>query len=368
MMENRFKTGIVTACTVGCSLLFASCGDAPAVSVTHHYETVTLGRSSRTFDSYYAATLKGRQDVEIRPQVSGTITEICIEEGAVVHKGQPLFIIDQVPYKAALQTAEANVEVARANVATAEITAQSKEALYRKNIVSEYEYRTSSNTLQSRRAELALAEAQEIKARNDLSYTVVASPVDGIAGMIAYRVGALVGPEIAEPLTRVSDNGTMHAYFSMTENQMLSLRRDGESPDALLEGMPDVQLRMSNGELYAEKGRIDAISGVIDPSTGAISVRASFPNKKYVLTSGGSGAIVYPYESQDVIVIPQSATFEIQDKIYVWKVVDGKAAATLIEVQPVSNGREYIVTTGLDAGERIVTEGVGTLKEGVQID
>lgn len=368
MMRNKFKTGIVAACTASCSLLFVSCDDSPAVNVTHRYETMTLERSTKTFDSYYAATLKGQQDVEIRPQVAGTITKICIEEGAVVRKGQPLFIIDQIPYKAALQTAEANVEVARANVATAEITAQSKEALYKKNIISEYEYRTSNNTLQSCRAELALAEAQEVKARNDLSYTVVTSPVDGIAGMIAYRVGALVGPEITEPLTRVSDNGTIHAYFSMTENQMLALRRDGESPDALLEKMPNVQLRMSNGELYAEKGRINAISGVIDPATGAISVRASFPNKKYVLTSGGSGMVVYPYESHDVIVIPQSATFEIQDKVYVWKVVDGKAVATLIEVMSVSDGREYIVTGGLDAGERIVTEGTGTLKEGVQID
>lgn len=367
-MKNRLKTGIAAASAVVCLSFASSCGDKQTADVVHSYETLTLERTSRTFDSYYAATLKGCQDVEIRPQVSGTIVKICIGEGAVVRKGQALFIIDQVPYEAALQTAEANVEVARANVATAEITARSKEELYRKNIVSAYEYQTSRNTLQSRRAELELAEAQEVSARNNLSYTVVKSPVDGIAGMIAYRVGALVGPEITEPLTRVSDNKSMHAYFSMTENQVLALRRDGTSLDSLLYGMPDVRLRMSDGTLYSEKGRIDAISGVIDPSTGAISVRATFPNEKYILTSGGSGTVVYPYELHDVIVIPQSATYEVQDKVYVWKVVDGKAVSTLIGVMEVSNGQEYIVTEGLAEGEQIVTEGVGMLEEGCRLE
>lgn len=367
-MKKTLGNPLGCVLSVCCCVLMTACGDTPQTPVERHYETLAIGRSSKTFDSYYTATLRGRQDVEIRPQVAGTITAIRVEEGAVVRKGQTLFIIDQVPYQAALQTAEANVEVARANVATAEITAESKEQLYKKNIVSMYDLRTSRNTLQSQRAALVLAEAQAVNARNDLSYTEVKSPVDGIAGMIPYRVGALVGPDISEPLTRVSDNRQMHAYFSMSENQVLALRRNAGSLEKVMEQMPQVELRLSDGTRYPEKGRIDAISGVIDPTTGAISLRATFPNEDYILSSGGSGSVVYPYVVENAVVIPQAATYEVQDKIYVYKVVDGKAVSAMIEVLDVSDGREYVVTEGLAEGDVIVAEGVGTLKEGTQID
>lgn len=350
-----------------CLFLLLSCTEKKTDETTKSYETLTLSLGSKSLTSRYTATLQGRQDVEIRPQVSGTITAVCAAEGEPVSKGQTLFIIDQVPYEAALKTAEAQVKVARADVSTSKLTAESKDELYRKNIISALEKQTADNTLQSQLASLALAEAQETNARNNLSYTVVKSPVDGTAGMMPYRVGALVGPDITTPLTTVSDNSEVYAYFSMTEAQILSLSRQSGSIRKALDEMPAVKLLLSDGSEYAYSGKIDAVSGVIDATTGAVSLRATFPNAEGVILSGGSATIIFPYERESCIVIPQSATYEVQDKVYAYKVVDGCAVATLIHVSTTSDGKEYIVEEGLKAGDVIVTEGVSTLKEGTAI-
>lgn len=350
-----------------CLFLLLSCTEKKTDETTKSYETLTLLPGSKLLTSRYTATLQGRQDVEIRPQVSGTITAVCAAEGEPVSKGQTLFIIDQVPYEAALKTAEAQVKVARADVSTSKLTAESKDELYRKNIISALEKQTADNTLQSQLASLALAEAQETNARNNLSYTVVKSPVDGTAGMMPYRVGALVGPDITTPLTTVSDNSEVYAYFSMTEAQILSLSRQSGSIRKALDEMPAVKLLLSDGSEYAYSGKIDAVSGVIDATTGAVSLRATFPNAEGVILSGGSATIIFPYERESCIVIPQSATYEVQDKVYAYKVVDGCAVATLIHVSATSDGKEYIVEEGLKAGDVIVTEGVSTLKEGTAI-
>lgn len=179
-------------------------------------------RGTRTLNQNYTAVINGRQSVEIRPQVSGTITQICIDEGAKVKKGQTLVIIDQVPYEAALQTAVANVKNAEAAVATARLTAESKEELFKEHVVSDFDLQTARNSLFQAEATLAQAKADEINARNNLSYTEVKSPVDGVSGMLPYRVGALVDASISTPLTTVSDDEEMYVYFSMTESQILS--------------------------------------------------------------------------------------------------------------------------------------------------
>lgn len=347
--------------------LLVSCTEKQAGKTTKSYETLTLLSAPKSLVSRYTATLQGRQDVEIRPQVSGTITEVCVAEGEPVSKGQTLFIIDQVPYEAALKIAQAQVKVARADVSTAKLTADSKDELFRNNIISVLEKQTADNTLQGRLASLALAEAQETNAWNNLSYTVVKSPVDGTAGMMPYRVGTLVGPDITTPLTTVSDNSEVYAYFSMTEAQILSLSRQSGSLRKALAGMPGVKLLLSDGSEYAYSGKIDAVSGVIDATTGAVSLRATFPNAEGVILSGGSATIIFPYERASCIVIPQSATYEVQDKVYAYKVVDGCAVATLINVSATSDGKEYIVEDGLKAGDVIVIEGVSMLKEGTAI-
>lgn len=306
--------------------------------------------------------------MEIRPQVGGTITKVCIDEGAKVEKGQALFIIDQIPYQAALETAVANVKSAEAAVATSRLTAESKEELFKEHVVSSFDLQTSRNALLEAEAALAQARAQETSARNDLSYTVVKSPVNGVASMIPYRAGALVDASISTPLTTVSDDEEMYVYFSMTENQILSLIRQYGSLDKTLAQMPEVELRLSDGLVYGHKGKIDAMSGTIDTGTGSVSLRATFPNPERMLRNGGSGTVIFPYTRENVLVIPQEATYEIQDKVFVYRVVDGKAASTHVTVFPINDGKEYIVEEGLKKGDVIVAEGAGLLQEGTPIN
>lgn len=326
-----------------------------------------VSRGSRTLSQSYTAVINGRQSVEIRPQVSGTITQVCIAEGAQVKKGQTLVIIDQVPYKAALETAIANVKSAEASVATARLTADSKEQLFKENVVSAFDLQTARNSLLQAEATLAQAKAEEVNARNNLSYTEVKSPVDGVSGMLPYRVGALVDASITTPLTTVSDDTEMYVYFSMTESQVLSLIRQYKTLDEAMKQMPEVELKLSDGLTYAHKGRIDAISGTIDTSTGAVSLRATFPNPEHMLRNGGSGTVIFPYIKENVLIVPQEATYEIQDKIFVYKVVDGKATFSQVSVFPVNNGKEYIVESGLEEGETIIAEGAGLVQEGTVV-
>lgn len=350
-----------------CCMTFASCDKNNVTKTNAIYKTMEVTLSDKRLQSLYSATISGRQDVEIRPQVSGLITQVCIQEGANVKKGQILFVIDQVSYRAALQTAMANVENAKANVATAQLTADSKQELYNQNVVSSFELQTAQNTLRSQQAALAQAQAEEINARNNLSYTEVKSPSHGVAGMIPYRIGSLVNSSVTTPLVTISDDEQMHVYFSMTENQVLALSRENGSLKNALQAMPEVQLQLSDGSLYAERGKVDAISGIISSSTGAISLRALFPNPDRILRSGGSGNIVFPYEKKKCIVIPQAATYEIQDKIYVYKIVDGKTKSTQITLFNVNDGKEYIVESGLQTGDVIIAEGAGLLKNGIEV-
>lgn len=347
--------------------LAGGCKQMPKMEANNEYQVMTISLTDKSLSSNYTATIKGKQDVEVRPQVSGVITEVCIAEGATVKKGQPLFIIDQVPYKAALQTALANVETAEANVATAQLTADSKKELFNQNVVSDYDLQTAQNTLRAQKASLTQAKAQEISARNDLSYTVIKSPSSGVVGMIPYRLGTLVNSSIATPLVTVSEDSEMYVYFSITEKQLLALSQQKRTATNTLQTMPDVQLQLSDGSLYHENGKIDAISGIIDATTGAIPVRAVFSNPDRVLRSGGAGNIILPHKKENCIVIPQTATYEIQDKIFVYKVENGIAKSTPVTVFTINNGKEYIVESGLSAGDIIVADGAGLLREGTPV-
>lgn len=328
---------------------------------------MTLSPADRMISSTYSATIRGRQDIDIYPQVGGTLTKVCVTEGQRVKNGQTLFIIDQVPYEAALQTAVANVESANASLATAQLTYDSKQELFKENVVSSFDLSTAKNSLLAAKAQLAQAKAQEINARNNLSYTVVKSPADGVVGTLPYRVGALVSSNLAQPLTTVSDNSDMYVYFSMTENQLLGLIRQYGSKEEALKSMPAIDLQLNDKSSYPQKGQIESISGVIDRSTGTVSLRAVFPNKEGLLHSGGAGNVIIPVQKTGALVIPQTAAFEIQDKRYVYKVVDGKAQSSQIQVTRVDGGREFIVDEGLAAGDVIVSEGVGLLREGAPV-
>lgn len=358
----------VGTCLVTLLGLLTACTQSAGTSQEGGYKTMTVKKENRLLTNSYSAVVKGRQSVEIRPQVSGTITDICVKEGAKVQKGQVLFVIDQVPYQAALQTAVANVKSAEAAVATARLTSDSKEELFKEKVVSDFDRQTARNSLLEAEASLAQAKAAETNARNDLSYTVVRSPVNGVAGMSSYRVGTLVNSSITTPLLTVSDDEEIYVYFSLTENQILSLVRQYGSVEKALAGMPKVSLQLSDGTTYAHEGTVDAISGTIDTETGAISLRAVFPNPEGMLRNGSTATLVLPYTKNDVLVVPQEATFEIQDKVYVYKVnADGKAESAQVAVFPLNNGQEYIVESGLQEGDVIVAEGAGLIQENTQI-
>ncbi len=361
------KRNFVKASLAVCMLTLVSCGQAPVAQGPGEYAVMTVSTTDREVPSNYSATIRGRQDIDIYPQVAGTISQLCVTEGQRVAKGQPLFIIDQVPYKAALQTAEANVAAAKAGVATAQLTYDSKKELFAKQVISQFDLSTSENQLLTAKAQLAQAEAQRVNAANNLSYTVVKAPADGVVGTLPYRVGALVSASIPQPLTTVSDNSDMYVYFSMNENQLLGLTRAYGSIDNTLKNMPDVQLRLNDGSIYDKSGRIESISGVIDPSTGTVSLRAAFENRGGLLHSGGSGSIILPSIYKDCIVVPQLATFQLQDKVYVYKVIDGIATSQMIDVEKISDGKEYIVRSGLTPGDVIVVEGVGLMREGTPV-
>ena len=361
------RTTILHAAAILCAAAMAACGEAPVQTGASEYAVITVGTVDRTIPSTYSATIRGRQDIDILPQVSGTISQLSVTEGQTVRAGQTLFIIDQVPYKAALQTAEANVEAAKAGLATAQLVYDSRKELFAKNVVSEYDLRTAENSLLTAKASLAQAEAQAVIARNNLSYTVVKSPSNGVVGTLPYRVGALVGPSMPQPLTTVSDNTAMYVYFSMNESQLLALTREYGSMDKAVAAMPEVELTLSDGSTYQHKGRIESVSGVIDRQTGSVQLRAVFPNEGRILHSGSTGNVVLPNVRKGCIVVPQNATFEIQDKVYVYKVQDGKAVSEMIQVEKISDGREYIVVSGLKAGDVIVGEGVGMLREGTPV-
>ena len=320
-----------------------------------NYPLLTLQPEDRQLTVNYSAVIEGKQDVEVRPQVSGTITQVLVEEGARVHKGQVLFVIDQIPYRAALQKAQAAVATAEANEATAKQTLDGKLSLYEDKVISDFELRTAKNEYKSAQAALLQAQAELTDAQNNLSYTEVKSPVDGYAGMTSYRIGALVSASMTDPLIRVSDNSEMYAYFSLSEKQVLTLTAQYGSLDQALTSFPEVSLELNDGSIYGQKGKIDVISGIIDKTTGTISLRAVFSNPDKRLMSGGSANIIVPYDRTQCIVIPQGGTYEIQNRIFAFKV---------IEVFEINDGTEYIVEKGLQAGDVIVSEGAGLLKDG----
>lgn len=351
------------------AFITTSCADDKTESKSSSvYPVQTIELTDRTIMSDFAASITGCQTVEIRPQVDGLLTRICIREGDKVRKGQVLFEIDPAQFQAAYDIAQANVNSAEAAVSTAQLVLDSNKELYQEKVISDFELNTAKNKLSEAKAKLNLAKAELEKAATNLSYTKVKSPVNGVASMIPYRVGALVGSNIATPLVTVSDDGDIYTYFSMAENQMLNMVRQYGSLKNVLAEMPEVEFRMSNGEIYPLKGHIDAVSGTINNSTGAVSFRAVFPNPDRLLRDGGTGTVIIPQNYDSCIVIPQSATYELQDKKFVYKVIDGKATSSEITVLPQSNGKEYVVTEGLGKGDVIVSEGAGLIKEGTVIN
>ena len=333
-----------------------------------NFETMEVITKDITMTTKYSATIRGRQDIDIMPQVSGTLTRLCVTEGQKVSAGQTLFIIDQVPYQAALNTAQASLESAKAGLATAQLNYDSKKKLFDQQVISDVELQTAYNSLQTAKAQLAQCEAQLVNARNSLSYTIVKSPSNGVVGSLPYRQGALVGPSMPQPLTTVSDNNQMYVYFSINEAQLLSMTRESGSLEAAISAMPEIKLLLVDGSEYNYTGKVESVSGVVDRSTGTVQVRAVFDNPEKLLHSGSTGNVLIPTTYKNKIVIPATATVQIQDKFKVYLVdKDNIAHEQLVTTESLSNGKEYVIKEGLNVGDVIVAEGAGMLRDGQDI-
>lgn len=288
-----------------------------------------------------------------------------------MRKGQPLFTIDQVQFQAAVDQAQAQVNAARTAVANAQITADNNKALYDRNIISENAWQVADNQLRQAKAQLVQAQASLTSAKKNLSYTVVVAPSDGVVGSIPSREGSLASPSSMTPLTTISDNSEMYAYFSLTEKDLLEMTNGGTtSLSEAIKSIPAVKLALANGTTYPIEGKIATISGVIDNSTGSASVRALFNNPSGMLRSGNTGQVNIPVKAENAIVIPQKATFEVQDLKYVFILNDSnKTVTTPIQVQSLNDGKNYVITSGLKPGDRVVTEGIGTtVRAGMEVN
>ena len=365
----RFLNLLACGCAfMAAGVLVSSCSKAEKKADFVAFKTTKVAKKDMVTNRKYSATIRGCQDVEVYPQVGGTLKQICVSEGERVRRGQTLFVIDQVPYKAALNTAEAALKSAKAAEATAALNFESKRTLREQNVVSDFDLKTAENSLLSAKAQVAQAEAQVVNARNNLSYTVVTSPADGVVGVLPYRQGALVGSNIMEPLTTISDNSSMWVYFSMSEAQFLDMTRNSGSPEKAVGAMPAVRLLLVDGSEYAYKGKVETVSGVIDRNTGSVQLRAVFDNPEGMLHSGSTGNVVIPVVHKDALVVPATAVMQIQDRHRLYTVdKDGLAKGVNVSVDPQSSGKEFILTGGVAAGTEIVAEGVGMVYEGQKV-
>ena len=352
-------TASLTACGGG--------GSMPKFG-NNEFPVETVGVNSASLQSTYPATIKGIQDVEVRPKVSGFITRVYVHEGQVVKAGQPLFSIDSETYQAAVRQAQASVNTARAQLNTARLTYENNKKLFDKKVIGQYELSTAQNTYATAQASLSQAMAALASAKETLSWCMVKSPAAGVIGSLPYKAGALVSASSVDPLTTVSDVSTVEVFFSMSENDILGLTKTAGSVTAALKDLPEVKLQLVDGSLYNHPGKVVKMSGVINSSTGAYSLIAHFANPERLLKSGGAGQIIIPRTDNHAIVIPQEATVSVQDKLFVYKVgKDNKVYYTEIKVNPQNDGNTYIVTSGLSVGDRIVIKGLTKLSDKMKI-
>lgn len=372
------KTTIRLSTILFLGAVLASCGGkddkaakaAAAAAQPQAYPVFAVASQSTTLDSDYPATIEGIQNVDIRPKVDGFVEKIYVDEGAVVKKGQLLFKIMAPQYEQQVRTAAAAISSAEADVNAAQLQVNKTKPLVEKDIISKYDLEAAQLTLQSRKAALAQAKAALVNARVNLGYTSITSPVDGIVGSIPFKAGSLVSSSTAEPLTTVSNTSRVYAYFSLNEKQLLDFANvyKGKTLAAQMKNIPPVSLVLADGSTYAQNGKIESINSQINTNTGSASLRATFPNPVSLLKSGSSAAVRIPQNVNDVILIPQKSTTDLQGKKFVYVLGDSaKVVNTPIEVMEITKGKFYVVTKGLKAGDKVVLEGFQSLRDGTKI-
>lgn len=337
--------------------------EAPALP----FQTMIVKEGTAILEEVFPASIRGQEVVEIRPRVQGFIRKFYIDEGAHVKKGQALFQIESPESEQALATAEATLASTKAQVNTAKLNVERIRPLAEKNIISVTQLETYENLYQQALADDARAEAALKNARINMQWATVTSPIDGAVGTIDYRIGSLVNQ--ANIVTTVASIKDIYAYFSLNEKMLIEFLSTikGDTQTEKIKNSPAVTLKLANGSIYPNKGKIETISGIINPTTGSANFRARFDNDG-TLKSGSSGTVIIPESLENSIIIPQQATFKVQDKVLVYKVVEGNVVKqNPITVRPLADGTSYLVESGLKVGEVIVTDGIINLREGQKI-
>ncbi len=317
----------------------------------------------------FSASLEGSKDVEIRPQVDGYIDRIYVDEGAYVRRGQALFHINDRPYREQLHNAQASVSAAKANLANAQINVSKLTPLVQNGVVSDVQLKTAQAAYDAAAANVAQAQAAVQSAQINLGYTTVKAPADGYIGRIPHKTGSLVGMSTAEALTVLSDIKQVYAYFSLSESDFLRFKNQypGNTVEEKIKKMPAVELILADGTVYPQKGKVEIVTGQFDNSVGAINFRASFPNPDRMLRSGNSGKVRISTLDSAALVVPQEATYEVQDKVFVFALGDSNKVANKPIVISGKTANYYFVSSGLQAGEKIVFSGIGNLQDGMMI-
>ena len=374
----NMKTTIRLALLLSFGAVLASCGGkddkaaqaAAAAAMPQQYPVFAVSAQATTLNSDYPATIQGIENVDIRPKVDGFIEKIFVDEGAVVKEGQLLFTINAPQYEQQVRTAAAAISSAEADVNAAQLQVNKTKPLVDKDIISKYELESAQLTLQSRRAALAQAKAALVNAKVNLGYTKITSPVNGVVGTLPFKAGSLVSGTSAQPLTTISNTSKVYAYFSLNEKQLLdfSSTYKGKTLAEQMKNIPPVTLVLADGSIYAQNGKIESINGQINTSTGSASLRATFPNASSQLKNGASALVRIPQHIDNVILIPQKSTTDLQGKKFVYVLGDSaKVMNTPIEVMQVTKDKFYVVTKGLKAGDKVVLEGFQSLRDNTKI-
>ncbi|MTG98488.1 MULTISPECIES: efflux RND transporter periplasmic adaptor subunit [Myroides] len=365
-MKRYFHTIVLASLAITAG----SCGkkEQQAAHGPLPYKVVQVPTQTVIGHNTYPTTLQGKVTSNVRAKIAGYIQELYVDEGSVVRKGQPLFRLETNTLNENANAALAAVKAAEAQVSVAQVNYDKLVPLVNKGIISKIQLDTAEATLNSAKGQLANAKAQHQSIVANIDYAIIKSPIDGIVGAIPFRVGSLVSPSDPQPLTVVSDNSEMYAYFSMNEKEYFNFleKIEGKSISEKLKHLPEVKLVLANGQTYSSTGKIETMTGQVNLATGTVQVRASFPNTDNILSNGNSGSLLLPVEYKDVLVVPESSTFEQQGQIYVYRVVNDTAKAAKINVIDRVN-KLAIVKEGVAKGETIVGTGLGTLRNGSAI-
>jgi membrane fusion protein (multidrug efflux system) len=376
VMRKQILYGSI--CLMGFTILFTSCGNDSGKTNNNtqgqkqlkEYTVLMLAPKKAVINSDFPATIQGQQNVEIRPKIDGYLAALYVDEGSVVKKNQILFKISAETYEQGVRTAEANIKIAQADLDAAQMQVNKVKPLVQKDIISKYELISAQNTVEAKEAALAQANASLINAKVSLSYSTIYSPVDGVIGAIPFKIGSLVSSTNTQPLTTVSNIKNIYAYFSMNEKDQLDffMKVAGKTLQEKLATFPSVTLLLANGSEFPQKGRIETIGGLIDPQTGSITLRATFPNPTGLVRSGSSAVVRLPVTIDTALLVPQKATYQVQGKLFVYLLGPGDSVKSVsIRANASTSGHSYVAEQGLKAGDRIVIEGLSNLKEGLQI-